>query len=277
MFFVHFNAMALWPFQWAIRSMLMESRYRPRGFSSDLRFSSLTLNWRNPHPYDYHSELPYERARSDHHREHRRAVFSSACAPTAQFSSRIVSKPTRDIKTIDLVYVENELRAPGLAVSDSRDAKLTSYGYFEMGRLLQERAPLVLAANGLSGTVKVLPQPKPGEAPEIDTSNRDAALLLLNVSGGSDNVLVNLALHRSYLNMQGTLLDARVGTSKPTTLWSSVVSFRLGSDQALGVALTHRVDAKFVDTMIGGLLNSLAADGIITLPQPKAVMPKQTT
>ena len=200
------------------------------------------------------------------------ALCLTACAPTAQFSSRVVSKPTRDIKTIDLVYVENELRAPGLAVSDSRDAKLTSYGYFEMGRLLQERAPLVLSANGLSGTVKVLPAPKPGETPNVATPGRDAPLLLLNVSGGSE-ARVNLALHRAYLRMQGTLLDASAGSNKRTTLWSSVVSFRLGSDEALGVALTHRVDEQFVDTLIVGLLNSMAADGMVTLPQGKALMP----
>jgi hypothetical protein len=41
--------------------------------------------------------------------------------------------------------------------------------------------------------------------------------------------------------------------------------------------MTHRVDAQFVDTLIGGLLNNMAADGIIALPQPKAVMPAKKT
>ena len=199
----------------------------------------------------------------------------TACESTARFSSRVVGKPDHELKSINLVLVENELRAPGLAVADKRDEKLVGYGYFELGRLLKERAPALLAANGLTGDVRVLPQPKSGVAVDLGVVNPNDAILLLNIKGGRE-LKVNLAQHRSYLELGTTLLDRPAASTRRTALWTSQVSFRLGADEAMGILLIHRVDAEFVDTLVIGLLNNMAADGIIVLPQGKAVRPKAT-
>jgi len=197
----------------------------------------------------------------------------AACESTARFSSRVVNKPTHELKSINLVLVENDLRAPGLAVADKRDEKLLNYGYFELGRLLKERAPAVLEANGFRAGVKVFSQPKAGDAVDLGVVNPNDPILLLRIKGGRE-VKQNAALHRSYLDMGTTLLDMSVTGTGRNTLWTSQVSFRLGADEAMGVLLIHRVDAEFVDTLVIGLLNNMAADGIIVLPQGKAVRPK---
>ncbi|MBW8832788.1 MAG: hypothetical protein JF606_26005 [Burkholderiales bacterium] len=203
------------------------------------------------------------------------ALSFAACESTARFSSRVVNKPAQELKSINLVLVENDFRAPGLAVSDKRDERLLNYGYFELGRLLKDRAPALLAANGLRGAVRVFPQPKAGDAVDLGAVNPNDAILLLQVKSGRE-VKQNLALHRSYLDMVTTLLDMSATGSGRKTLWASQVSFRLGADEAMGVLLIHRVDAEFVDTLVIGLLNNMAADGIIVLPQGKAVRPKAT-
>lgn len=200
-------------------------------------------------------------------------AFGLTACETPQFASRVVSKPAQELKSIHMVLVENDLRAPGLAVAETRNEKLVNYGYYELGRLLKERAPMVLAANGLKGDVKVFPQPKAGATVELNSVNPNDAILLLNVKGGQE-VKQGPLMHRSHLEMATTLLDKPAAGAKRNILWDSRVSFRLGADEAMGVMLIHRVDAEFVDTLVMGLLNSMARDGMIVLPDGKAVKPK---
>jgi hypothetical protein len=196
-----------------------------------------------------------------------------ACESTPQFASRVVNKPARELKSVHLVLVENELRVPGLAVTEARNEKLASYGYYELGRLLKERAPAVLAANGLRGDVNVFAPPKGGTPVELGTVGANEPILLLSVKGGRE-VKQGPVLHRAYLQMGTTLFDKPAPGAKRVALWDSQVSFRLGADEAIGVMLIHRVDAEFVDTLVMGLLNNMAADGMVALPHGKAARPK---
>lgn len=201
------------------------------------------------------------------------AAGLTACESTARFSSRVVAKPDHELKTVHLALVENDWRMPGLAVGEQRDEALVNYGYFELGRLLKERAPTVLAANGLTGKVQVVPQPKAGEVVDLAAADPKDGILLLRVTGVR-HVKPSLVLHRSYLTLDAKLVDKPAGAAKRSTVWDSRVGFRLGADEAMGVLRIHRVDAEFVDTLLVGLLNSMARDGIIVLPQGKAVVPK---
>ena len=196
----------------------------------------------------------------------------AACETPTRFASQVISKPSRPLKTLNIVYVEKELRASGTPTTDKRDEKLTDYGYYDLGRLLKERAPVVLAANQLSGNVTVIPQAKPNGSADIAPTPPEGGLLTLQVSGGQA-VKANLALHRSYLNFSANLLgETSPGAPRPQ-LWTSRINFRLGADEAMGVLLIHRIDVKFVDDFIVGMLNSMNADGVIALPQSKAIRP----
>lgn len=199
------------------------------------------------------------------------ALGLAACQSTASFSSRVVAKPAQELKAFNLVLVENDLRAPGLASADARNEKMQGYGYYELGRLLKERAPVVLAANKLQGTVLVLPQPKAGVPMSLAALPRDEAFVLLNVKSVNE-VKPNLMLSRAFVNLGATLYEhPPAGGGRVDPLWINQMSFRLGDDEAMGVLLKHRVDADLVDTLLLGLLNGMAADGLITLPQGKAV------
>jgi hypothetical protein len=196
-----------------------------------------------------------------------------ATADSTRFASRAVKKPAQALKAIQIVLVENDLRPAGLATSATeRNDKLADYGYYELGRLLRERGPAVLAANGLRGGVQVVA----ASAGQDTRVNLDAlppsdAVLLLRVRGGRE-VKINLVQHRAFLDMNSTLFERGIGAASTNpTLWSSQVSFRLGTDEAMGALLVHRVDAAFVDTLVMGLLNNMAADGMVVLPQGKAV------
>ena len=198
----------------------------------------------------------------------RAATAAAADGPSA--SDAVAARP--EFKGFQVVFVENDLRTPGLAVSDERDERLVDYKYFELGRVLRERGPLVLAANGLAGDVTVLSQPKAGDPVEIAIPNADEPTLLLRVR--SVRQTRTGILRRAYVEVVATLIGRPVPAANRETLWSSVVTIRLGADEAMGVLLTHRVDAERVDSLLVGLLNGMAAKGLVALPQGKAARPK---
>lgn len=202
------------------------------------------------------------------------ALAGCATTDTTRFASRTVRQPAQTLKSLQIVLVENDLRPAGLATSGERNDKLADYRYYELGRLLRERVPAVLTANGLDGGAFIVSPP--AGAKKVNPSALPPpsdAVLLLQVRSGRE-VKINLVQHRAFLDMTATLLDRRLRAGVDPTLWSSQVSFRLGTDEAMGVLRVHRVDAEFVDSLVMGLLNNMAADGMIVLPQGKAARPK---
>ena len=181
------------------------------------------------------------------------------------------SGPARAIKGMKVVIVEKDLRTPGLAVPDKPDDKLVDYKYFDLARVLKERAPLVLAANGLSGDAMVVPASSAGEAVDLTAIPADEIVLLL-VIDTVRHARVGF-LQRIYVEFNVLLLDKAAAAGRDA-VWKGRIGIRLGADEALGVMLTHRVDNDLADTTLAGLLNSLAGKGLIELPQPKAVKPK---
>jgi hypothetical protein len=82
-----------------------------------------------------------------------------------------------------------------------------------------------------------------------------------------------MAAAGSPVELNILLLDKPAAAMARDAVWKARIGIRLGADQALGIMLTHRVDNELADRTLMGLLNSLAAKGLIELPQPKAARP----
>lgn len=200
------------------------------------------------------------------------SLAMTGCASSTLFSSRVDARPSSTIRQIEIDYIENDMRVAGLAVSEQRDDKLERYGYYDLGRLLAERAPALFAANGLSGTVKIVPQPR-GDTPAVLGPIPAGTATLILAAKGLQEQKVGLLQHRAYISVGSQLLDQPVpGGGAGKRLWTSNVTFRLGWDEALGVMKIHRIDPEFVDNLLKGLLNNMAADGMVALASGKAVL-----
>jgi hypothetical protein len=166
-----------------------------------------------------------------------------------------------------VVYVETELREPGLAAPPGPDEDLVEWKVPELGRLLRERVPLVLAANGMSGSAVVVTMPFDPAA--VSAMPGPRPLLLLGISSYKKS--------RSALRKQGSVvLDARLFDRGPpeTPRWHEGLSGALGFDPVFGVLKTNRVDEQWVDGILLIALDRLARAGYVKLSVPKAVRPK---
>ena len=194
-------------------------------------------------------------------------VGASAQVPAAEAASSPGA-----VKPIHLVYVEDELRKPGLTVPEGRNPKLVDYKFFELGHLLQQRGPVVFAANGLTGKVTVLPQPAPDTEIDIGAVDPDAAILLLQVNSWGEKSLP--FKHFASVHLAVSLFDRPAAGAKREKLWGITYVLPLGTDPYLGVLRTNRVDNNLVDTMLVDLLNGMASKDRIVIAGVKAVRPK---
>ena len=72
------------------------------------------------------------------------SLFSlvSGSGHAAEAAAAAAAASPSKARTVHLVYIENDLRTPGLTTSAERDETLVDYRYFEMSRYVKERAPL---------------------------------------------------------------------------------------------------------------------------------------
>ncbi|WP_417070394.1 hypothetical protein [Niveibacterium terrae] len=198
-------------------------------------------------------------------------VILGACATSEVLVSQKSASPAEPLKRIEIIYRENELRAPGLVASQKRPEALESLGYYRLSSLLVERAPRFFEANGVDVQVVIIPSHKPDGAPPVgklapqrvprlELSVEDARLWRSRQTSG-----VNLSLY--------ALLDDAPKDGKINHLWSGVFKLSLGDDPGLGVLKVTRVDAHFVDGVLKLILEKIAEEGMVALPKGKAVEP----
>jgi hypothetical protein len=191
---------------------------------------------------------------------------AAAAEPVSAPAAATPGKPA----TIHVVYIENELRAPGLAVSSERDDTLVDYRYFELGRYLKERAPLVFAANGVAGDVTIVTPPPAGAELTLDFPAGEPIVTLTATSFSK-----RTKLFQSWATVNFTinvLRPAAAGAPRTGRTFQNL-SVSMGPDPVLGVMRIHRLEPGFVDSVMVDLLNDLAAKGDATLPAAKAVRP----
>jgi len=173
-------------------------------------------------------------------------------------------------KPVHFIYIENDLRAPGLTTSAERDETLVDYRYFEMSRYVKERAPRVFSANVLAADVTILP-PQAADAELKLDFPADEPVVIMTATGFSKRKKILQA----WVDVRFAL---RVYLRSPTGAASSAVlsqqfAVTMGPDPVLGVLRIRRLEPVFVDAMLVDLLSDMAAKGVVTLPQPKALRP----
>jgi len=190
----------------------------------------------------------------------------AADAPPATESVPPASKP----KTVHLVFINEELRTPGLT-SPERDETLVDYKYYEITRYFKERAPLVFEANGLIGDATVVDPPAPDTPLVLDFPVDDPIITLAPVSFGKQRKLLQVW---AGVHFAVTPLERQPVTPAPGKLVKHQLAINLGPDPVLGILRINRMDAPLVDWLLTQTLDIAASKGLLTLPQAKAVRPK---
>ena len=169
---------------------------------------------------------------------------------------------------IDIVFVPASFKAPGLATAP--DEKLADWNVPNLTKLMQERAPKVLAANGLTGQFIVLPMPEPGGKADLSTLSPDRPALLLAPTKFAKSS-PRLFVWTGYVEFDTALVNPTPQTPQS----NARIQLRggLGFDPVWGVLKTNRVDAGWVDGQLMGLLSSYARQGVIQLGADKVVAP----
>ena len=197
------------------------------------------------------------------------AENASASGVAAAASSPAASAT---LTSLDIAFVDTDLRLPGLAVSSGPDSDLIDWHVPELGHLLRERAALVLAANGLTGTGVLVPAPAPGVQLDLGAIAPGRPVLLLHIATITKST-PRLFTKAGKLVFDAQLIDGATAGSSPR--WQAqLVGSQLGFDPELGVLKTNRVDAAWVDSVLEFALDRLAQAGLVQLSAPKAIGPK---
>jgi hypothetical protein len=194
------------------------------------------------------------------------SCFAADAAPATQGATSIAGKP----KTLHLVFINEELRAPGLTTPE-RDETLVDYKYYEITRYFKERAPLVFEANGLVGDATVVEPPAQDTPLVLDFPIDDPVITLAPVSFGKQRKLLQVWAGVTFAVTPFERQPAGPPTGK---IVKHQLGIRLGPDPVLGILRINRMDASLVDWMLTQALDIAASQGLLTLPQAKAVKPK---
>ena len=199
------------------------------------------------------------------------ALSGSPAPVRAADAAPAAASPARTpLVSLDIAYADSDLREPGLATT-ALDPDLVDWKMPELARLMQERAPKVLAANGLGGVGVSVPVPESGAALDVEA-----------VAPGRPVVLLRIASIRKWkptlfstagsITFEAQLFD-RAAAAAPA-LWRMKLGAGLGFDPVLGVLKTNRVDAAWVDRILLLALDQMAERGLVQLAGPKAAKPK---
>jgi hypothetical protein len=196
------------------------------------------------------------------------SVVASAASDGAASDRAAVG---RGLTTIDLIFITADFTKPGL-VAQEPDEHWHEWKLDEINRLVAERAPKVLSANGLDGRVIVLPAAAPGEKPDFSTldPNRPALVMVpTKYSKWRPKPLSPKAGSVTYVLQTMNLAPDMVQPKCKVEIWGGV-----GVDSTWGLLKTNVVDAEWIDTRITGALTMMARQGVVKLNGETAVRPK---
>lgn len=198
--------------------------------------------------------------------------LGSAHAESAASAATDAAPATASLKTLDIAFVESDLREPGLAVAAEPDPDLVGWKVPEVGHVLLERAPVVLAANGLTGHAVLIPAPPVGAEPDLASLAPGRPVLLLRIA------TITKATPRLFTKAGLVTFDARLLADPAATgapRWQGRIDGKpLGFDPVLGALKTNRVDTAWANALLVAALDQLAQKGLVQLSGPKAQSPK---
>ena len=172
---------------------------------------------------------------------------------------------------IDIVFVAATAKQPGLA-EPAPDEEWANWKLDDISRLVAERAPVVLHANGIDGKVVILPAPAPGDAPNFSSLDPSRAALVFAPTQ------YKKWRQKFYFPMAGSLFYSvrpmNAAADAPQLKCRIEVWGGFGPDSALGILKINRVDSEWVDARLVDGLTMMAKHGVIKLSAEKAITPK---
>jgi hypothetical protein len=174
------------------------------------------------------------------------------------------------LTSFDIVYVDADLREPGLATAGP-DSDFVDWKILDVAALMQQRAPKVLAINGLGGTGVLVPAPAPGTTFDIASVASSRPVLLLRIASLTKSRPTPFS-KAGVVDFDVRLFDRDAGAVAP--IWRARLGGGLGFDPVLGLLKTNRVDAAWVDGILALALDKLAQKGLVQLAASKAALPK---
>jgi hypothetical protein len=192
------------------------------------------------------------------------AILAAGCHGTMPAGSQTYEKPAAPVDELRLLYLHNVLGSTQPSRNPLiRHAEPWELGYHVLPGMIEARAPKVMATNGISAVAKSarrygLTPSEARDALAADGSQGRVKLLTLQVLGG--NSTANTAGASSVrLKMQADLFDESWGKR----LWSADFELMVGQSRSLG--LSNGVDERFVDDMVGKVIEQLRQDGFVRI------------
>ncbi len=193
------------------------------------------------------------------------------CPKAAPDASASDAEAMAPMTAIDIVFVTASAKKPGLA-EQAPDEEWVNWKLDDISRLVAERAPLVLHANGLDGKVIILPAPPPGDAPDFSSLDPSRPALVFAPTQ------YKKWRQKALFPMGGALFYSvrpiKAGIDAPQLNCRIEVWGGFGPDPTWGVLKISRVDSEWVDTRLVNGLTMMAKHGVVKLSGEKAVTPK---
>lgn len=189
----------------------------------------------------------------------------SGCARTSTLYSNTFVKPTTRVAKMHVIYIESRLVSRGSNSSE----KLYDIGYTDLPELLRERVPIVFGLNKIDSEYATFKNQEFGRAEKIESikwsnSNPNAMLLTLQIIDG-EVVSGSHTARTTTLNMQANLIDPRTKKRQWTGQFrNTFIAPPVGK---------NGFDNAFVDNLLKAVLEQLAKDEIVSLPNDQVLMP----
>jgi len=185
-------------------------------------------------------------------------LLISGCAATSALQSKVLEKPAEPIRSAVLIYVENDLEDKRGRNPIPRDqTSLGKVGYFDIPKLLAERAQPVFSINGLSAS-KILITDGVSLPTLLEKTAKDfpgSPILVLQMIG------VN-AFHGAATNLYFRQQVDLYRTQPFGKLWAGLFENVVG----FSAVMTIGFDVENVDRILVTILRQLATDGLIVEP-----------
>lgn len=194
----------------------------------------------------------------------------SGCTGTSVINSVVLDHSAKPVSELRLLYIENQL-----AGINQKGSIVDQIGYPKLGAKLQERAPIVFNLNKIPvEVIAVKPSDLIGAGPNrinwVNRPDRVVPLLELQVTKG--RTLTNSSgVTNVYLELQATLHSAP--NNLPGTTMQRVWVGKFETGLGVGGFGSIVFDSQFVDEMLMGVLESMAAAKMVDLPKGKALIP----
>lgn len=174
-------------------------------------------------------------------------------------------------KSLSVVLLQARMDPPVDSLPADQRAMLADWKFADIERLIPERAPAVLQANGFAGDAVVVP----GQdgAPDLAQLLPDRALLVLRVHDVAQTH-PRFFVTAGAVHVEVSFYPAGNGGGARTPSCHGLSGGTLGFDPVWGIAKTVRVDAKWVDGIVAGALDLAAKQGCVTLDGARVVFPK---